>query len=259
MRDLHVHSTYSDGSFLTRMVHAAQEAGLEGVGIADHCNVSAREDPQTFRATYGFNLDVTYERRRLGIETVREKADITIYDAVEMDYDPRDEAEIRAFLDEADFDYVIGSVHTVGEYNVQAAPQFADLSDAELDAVVDDYFDALVALADSELFDIAAHPDLIERTEPLRGRATVEHYERATRAFAESRTVPEINAGRALGDPGFVHPDPEFLAALQEYDVAVTVGTDSHRPDEIGERAAFLDRFLDDHGIEPVEPSKLVD
>ncbi|WP_439027974.1 PHP domain-containing protein [Haloarchaeobius sp. DT45] len=259
MHDFHVHSTYSDGRFLTQMVYAAQKAGLEGIGFADHCNVSAREDPQIFRAAYGFNLDVTYERRRFGIEKVREKSDIPVYDAVEMDYDPRDEAEIRAFLDEADFDYVIGSVHSVGEYNVQSPPQFADLTEDELDAFVDDYFDALVSLAESELFDIAAHPDLIERTEALRGRATLEQYERATRAFAESRTVPEINAGRALGDPGFVHPDPEFLEALREYDVAVTVGTDSHRPDEIGERAAFLESFLDERGIEPVAPPKLVD
>ncbi|MCT9094853.1 PHP domain-containing protein [Haloarchaeobius sp. HME9146] len=259
MRDFHVHSTYSDGRFLTQMVYAATQAGLEGIGFADHCNVSQREDPRTFRAAYGFNLDMTYERRRHGIETVRERADIDIYDAVEMDYDPRDEAEIRAFLDEAGFDYVIGSVHSVGEYNVQAPPQFEDLSDDELDAFVDDYFDALVALADSELFDIAAHPDLIERTEHLRGRATTEHYEQAAQAFADSRTVPEINAGRALGDPGFVHPDPEFLDILREYDVAVTIGTDSHRPNEIGERADFLESFLDERGIEPVGPPKLVD
>ncbi|WP_435334351.1 PHP domain-containing protein [Haloarchaeobius sp. TZWWS8] len=259
MHDYHVHSTYSDGRFLTHMTHAAQEAGLDGIGFADHCNVSEREDDRTFRAAYGFNLDLTYERRRHGIEKVREKADIRIYDAVEMDYDPRDEDVIREFLDDAEFDYAIGSVHMVGEYNVQAPSQFEELGDAELDAVVDDYFDALVSLAESELFDIAAHPDLIERTAPLRNRATPDHYERAAAAFAESQTVPEINAGRALADDGFVHPAPEFLDVLQEHGISVTLGTDSHRPDEISERARFLESFAEDRGIEPVSPPSLAE
>jgi len=254
VQDYHLHSNYSDGPFLPAMVHAASEAGLDGVGVADHCTVSTREGPRDARAKFGFNLDRTYERRRRGIEQVREATDVAVYDAVEMDYAPVDEAEIRAFLDRADFDYAIGSVHAVRGLNVQRPSNFADMEAAEQDAVVDEYFDALVALARSELFDVAAHPDLIERVSPLRDRATRDHYRRAARAFADSRTVPEINAGRALRAEPFVHPAPNFLAALRDHDVSLTVGTDSHAPEEVGERAAFLEEFLAERGIDPVAP-----
>jgi len=44
VRDYHVHSNYSDGRFLFQMVRAADEAGLDGVGFADHCTVTERED-----------------------------------------------------------------------------------------------------------------------------------------------------------------------------------------------------------------------
>ncbi|WP_435345167.1 PHP domain-containing protein [Haloarchaeobius sp. HRN-SO-5] len=257
MHDFHVHSNYSDGGFLSRMVRAAADAGLDAVGFADHCNVSSRDPMQDVRAVFGFNLDRTYERRRHGIERLRERADVTVYDAVEMDYDPRDEADIRSFLGDVDFDYAIGSVHGVGEYNVQSPRQFEGLSDAELDAFVDRYFDNLVALAESELFDVAAHPDLFERTPQLRGRATVDHYRRAAEAFADSRTVPEINAGRALREEQVVHPDETFLDELLARDVAVTVGTDSHSPDEIADRASFLQSFVSDRGIDPVGPPSL--
>jgi histidinol-phosphatase (PHP family) len=257
--DYHLHSNYSDGRFLPQMVRAASDAGLDGIGFADHCNVSTRESMQSTRAVFGFNLDKTYERRRHAIERLRERADITIYDAVEMDYDPRDEAAIRSFLDEAEFDYAIGSVHTVREYNIQSPGQFDGMTDAELDGVVDHYFDNLVALAESELFDVAAHPDLFERTPRLRGRATADHYRRAAEAFADSRTVPEINAGRAFAAEDFVHPHDSFLDELLARDVAVTVGTDSHRPGEIGDRAAFLDEFTDESGVEPVRPPSMVD
>ncbi|SEQ50439.1 PHP domain-containing protein [Natrinema salaciae] len=257
MRDFHVHSNYSDGDFLGSMVRAAEAAGLEGVGVADHCNVASRESPEAMRGLYGFNLDLTYERRRQGIERVRESAEIAVYDAVELDYDPRDEDAIDAFLAEAAFDYAIGSVHEVGGDNVQIASHFADLTEAERDAVVDDYFDQLVALVESELFEIAAHADLVERTPPLRGRATEDHYRRVAQAFADSRTIPEINAGRALTEADIVHPSEQFLTVLREHDVSVTVGTDSHRPDEIPDRADFLEGFVDETGLEPVVPDGL--
>lgn len=257
MHDYHVHSNYSDGRFLFQMVRAADEAGLDGVGFADHCTVTSREDRRGERAEYGFNLDVTYERRRRGIERLREEFDVAIYDAVEMDYEPRDETEIESFLDEAAFDYVIGSVHELDGVNVQVASNYADRSGEALDPLVDDYFDRLVSLVESGLFDVAAHPDLIERTGPLRGRATEAQYDRVARAFADSETVPEINAGRALTDLDLVHPSEGLLAAFREYDVEVTVGTDSHFPDEIGPRAEFLQEFLAERGLEPVAPPGL--
>ena len=257
MHDYHVHSNYSDGRFLFQMVRAAEEAGLDGVGFADHCTVTGRENRQGERAEYGFNLDLTYERRRRGIERLRDQFDVTVYDAVEMDYDPRDEAAIADFLDEAAFDYAIGSVHELDDVNVQVASNYADRSDAALDALVEDYFDRLVSLVESGLFDVAAHPDLVERTEPLRGRATEAQYDRVARAFADSRTVPEINAGRALTDLELVHPSEGLLAAFREYDVGVTVGTDSHFPDEIGPRAEFLREFLAERDLDSVAPAAL--
>jgi histidinol-phosphatase (PHP family) len=257
MRDFHVHSNYSDGDFLRSMVRAAESAGLEGIGFADHCNVARRERPESMRSVYGFNLDLTYERRRQGIERLRSDFDLEIYDAVEMDYDSRDEAAIEGFLSEAGFDYAIGSVHDVDGHNVQIASHFEDMSEAERDAVVDEYVEQLVALVESELFDIAAHVDLFERTAPLRGRATEDHYRRVAQAVAGSRTVPEINAGRALADISVVHPSESFLTVLREHDVAVTVGTDSHHPSELPDRADFLADFFDETGLEPAAPAGL--
>ncbi|AFZ74822.1 PHP domain-containing protein [Natronobacterium gregoryi] len=257
MEDFHVHSNYSDGEFLEGMVRAAEAAGLEGIGFADHCNVAPRDRMEWVRSVYGFNLDITYDRRRRAIEHVRAETSIDVYDAVEMDYDPRDEAEIREFLAEAEFDYAVGSVHEVAGANVQVSSQFTDRPEAERDRIVEEYFDRLVSLIESELFDIAAHVDLVERTKPLRGRATENHYERVAHALAESQTVPEINAGRALTDDGIVHPAETFLETLRDHDIAVTVGTDSHAPDEIGGRADFLEAFFDDWGLEPVDPPAL--
>ncbi len=257
MYDFHSHSNYSDGTFLLRMVRAAESADLEGIGFTDHCSVSTRDPPQSMRATHGFNLDLTYERRREGIARVRERTDIAVYDAVEMDYHPADETQIRSFLGQADFDYAIGSVHELAGRNVQVPSQFNDESDAELDALVEQYVESLIQLIESELFDVAAHLDLFERTDPLAGRATVDQYKRIARAFEDSRTVPEINAGRALRDRAIVHPRPGFLEVLLDHGVAFTIGSDSHAPAEVEDRTPFLREFVDETGLEPVDPPGL--
>jgi histidinol-phosphatase (PHP family) len=251
--DYHTHSTYSDGSFIWSMCRAAEEAGLDAVGIADHCNVSADERQSNRKKAMGFNLDMTYERRREGIETVRENFDLRVFDAVEMDYEPDEGGAIREFLDAAGFDYAIGSVHVLDGVNVHVESYFARKPEAERRELVDRYFEKLVVLAESELFEIAAHPDLVERNPAFRGLATDEHYHRAAEAFADSRTVPEVNAGRALSEYGELHPNGAFLDTLLEHGVDLTVGTDSHEPDAIAPRIERIEAELDERGVQPVD------
>lgn len=258
MHDYHAHTNYSDGAFLRWMVDAAADASLDGIGFADHCNVSPEAGAKRYRRALGFNLDLTYERRRTAIEAVREDAAIDVFDAAEMDYDPAHEAAIGDFLAEADFDYAVGSVHQLDGANVHARSHFADKPESERRALVERYFEKLVALVDSELFAIAAHPDLIERNPHLRGFATEEQYAAVADALRESRTVPEINAGRLLDDYGEFHPAPAFLDRLVDAGVRVTVGTDSHEPDEIAPRLREIEAELDRRGLDPVRLDEVV-
>ena len=253
--DYHTHSTYSDGRFMWSMCGAAEDAGLDAIGFADHCNVSTRPAQKRAKKALGFNLDVTYERRRDAIETVDDRFDIDVYDGVEMDYDSRDEEEIASFLSEADFEYAIGSVHHLDGMNVHIEPYFAKKDDEARSELVDTFYEEAVALLESELFDIAAHVDLVERNPALRGYATEDHYRAVAEAAADSRTKLELNAGRVLADYGEFHPNPEFLDVLAEHGVEFVLGTDSHDPAEIGERKEELEKFVAAHGLETAELS----
>lgn len=234
------------------MVDAAEAAGLDAVGFADHCSLS--EAWRDERLLWNRNFDRTYARRRTALSIVADRTDLAVYDAVEMDYEPDLEAAIDEFLDEADFDYAIGSVHYVAGKQVFPFESFADASDAERRAFVDDYYDAVVSLVESELFDVLAHADLVENHPALRGLTTAAHRDRVAAACADSRTVPEINAGRA-GDRGefdLFHPTEPLLEAFRDRGVRFVVGTDSHDPEDFADRVPRLERYLDETGIEPL-------
>jgi histidinol-phosphatase (PHP family) len=252
MYDYHTHSNYSDGRPLGFMIRAASEAGLSGIGFADHCNVSPTDDAEQHRKAMGFNLDLTYERRREAIDLLDDRHDLAVFDAVEVDYHPSFEDEIASFLDEAGFDYAIGSVHDLEGTNINITSYFADKPEDERRELVDRYFEKLVALIESELFEIAAHPDLVERNAHLRGFATRDHYEQVADAFAASRTVPELNAGSVLGDYGEFHPSPGFLDVLIDRGVTFTVGSDSHRSESIEPRCEEIEAKLNEREIDPI-------
>ncbi|WP_256558474.1 PHP domain-containing protein [Salinilacihabitans rarus] len=251
--DYHAHSNYSDGRPLPSMIAAAERAGLEAIGFTDHCNVSPREPLRLSKREFGFNLDLTYERRREALETLGERFAVTVHDGVELDYDPRDEDAIATFLADADFEYAVGSVHALDGTTIFDEGHFTAKSEREVEALVDEYYERLVALIESELFEVVGHVDALERTPSLRGYTTADHRVAVADALATSSTLPEINAG-AIGGYGEFHPAPTFLDALVERGLRFVPGTDSHRPGEIDERAAALEDRFAAAGVEPATP-----
>jgi histidinol-phosphatase (PHP family) len=255
--DLHTHTTYSDGHFMQFMLKAARETGLQEIGFADHCNVSSREVSKQRKYRNGYNLDQTYRRRREAIKGLRKETDIKIYDAVEMDYEPEDEDEIKAFLEEAGFDYTLGSVHHLKDINIHQVDHFKDKTRKSQRKLVQKYLDKLEKMIEHEIFDIASHIDLYMRNPALQGYADREDYEKIAEAFKNSKTIPEINAGRALQGLEKLHPTQEFREILLEKGVELTVGTDSHSPQKLVDRNQHLDQRLKELDITPVRPHTL--
>lgn len=248
--DLHTHSTYSDGSDLGEMVRTAEAAGLRGVGVTDHCTLIEDEFGRADR----FDFEETYEERRREIATLRDEVDIEVFDGVEICYSPAIEDRIEAFLDRADFDYVIGSVHFADGYDFTTGAGTGD-TEAERRAAIDRYFDRQVDLVESGLFDIVAHVDLPNRLPGLRDLATADHYDRLAGALEGSGTVPEINAGRSRRDYGAVHPDPDFIDRFEGMPFAA--GTDAHRPHELAPRLDALEAVIAEYDLVTLDPRSL--
>lgn len=118
--------------------------------------------------------------------------------------------------------------------------EFVDVTEQRKEEAVRGYYDALRSLIESELFDVVAHLDVVERNSRLRGLSTEAQYEDILAALQDSRMIPEINAEQVFSDFDSVHPRPEFLDVLLAGGIRFIAGSDSHAPSELVERVDVL-------------------
>ncbi len=236
--DLHTHTTYSDGWDWQEMVEAASDVGLTGIGFTDHCPIV----DDGFGRLERYDFADTFGERRAEFRNATDEFSIDVLDGAEINWDPRAADSIETFLERAGFDYTIGSVHTTDVWNVAAPEPEAGESYREQVAT---YVDWQIELIESELFDVLGHLDLPRRAPGLREAMCREDYERIGDALAESRTVPELNAGRLDRDLASVHPDPTYLEVFAERNIPFVIGTDSHAPDQLTARVELLEERVE--------------
>lgn len=229
--DLHTHTTYSDGWEIESLVESASEVGLDGIGLTDHCPVVS--DPFGRRDRYDFCE--TYPKRRQIIEEINNSTAISVFDGAEVNYDPRSHETISTFLEEAEFSYTIGSIHYVDDFYI-AHPSLSSASAGKKREAVDRYIEWQQRLISSECFDIVAHLDLPQRSPSLRGIIEEADYRILAEALSNSKTIPELNAGRIDDQHGEYHPPIEMIEVFTDYGIEFVYGSDSHSPTDLEAR-----------------------
>lgn len=226
--DYHIHSSYSDGrSAPEDYIPTAIAVDLSEMGFSEHLSL--------FNDAGECNMNPANISRYIKhIENLRKgKNNIKIKIGLEVDYFEGKEEEISAYLSRLPLDYIIGSVHYLGENSVDIGPEF--YKGKNLDKLFDFYFQKVSAAAASGLFDIIAHCDLIR----IFGFKPSSDQERLYRTLAKTMkthdVVLEINTNgrnRPLAD---FYPDRKFLHVFLEENVSVCVNSDAHMPSRVGQ------------------------
>ncbi|WP_239616481.1 PHP domain-containing protein [Cohnella mopanensis] len=157
---------------------------------------------------------------------------------IEADFFEGGEAELGRLLAGYDWDHVIGSVHFMdgwGFDNPETQSQFADM---EPMGAYGRYFGLLRQACQSRLFDIIAHPDNLKvfGFRPDREADLIPYYRHIAEEMVLAGVATEINTGLAYRYPvAEACPSPLFLSVLAEHGVPITLSSDSHFPDDIGQ------------------------
>jgi histidinol-phosphatase (PHP family) len=169
---------------------------------------------------------------------VREHSDLRL--GIEADFVPGRERQLAELLSAYPFDYVIGSVHFVGE----RAVDISDVPEHDIwqharsaDEVWRRYFQTLGEAARSGLFDVLAHPDLVKvwgRQRPRPQGDLRRFYELAMDGIAESQIAVEVSTAGLRKRAGEIYPAPAFLELSLQAGAPIALSSDAHRPEDVG-------------------------
>lgn len=226
--DYHTHSTFSDGrSSPDEYIAPAIEAGLCEIGFSDHLSLFKQFDDWNMSAE-DISPYLFY------IENLRENTkDIKIKKGLEVDFFVGKEGEIRECLRSLPLDYVIGSVHYLGEKPVDNGPEFYE--GKNIDRLFELYIESVCVATSSGLFDIIGHCDLVR----IYGYKTTSNpeplYRKLAKTMKQHDVAFEVNTNgrnRPLAD---FYPDRKFLHVFREENVPVCVNSDAHMPSRVGQ------------------------
>lgn len=214
-----------------RYLAAASAAGVEELGVSEHI--------------YRFTQALQIWRHPFWEEFAADDLDAycdfvaasPLKLGIECDFVPGAEDATANLLEKYRFDFVVGSVHFVGEKAVDMEPFTVWDGDQDADQIWERYFEMLAEAARSGLFDILAHPDLVKvwgRARPGPMRDPRFYYEPAIEAILEADIAVEISTAGIRKPVGEIYPAPSFAAELAEAGAVFALSSDAHVPEQIG-------------------------
>jgi histidinol-phosphatase (PHP family) len=215
-----------------RYREVASERGIAELGVSEH--------------VYRFQQALTVWSHPLWVEYahddldaycafVREHTDLRL--GIEADFVPGAEDRMANLLEARDFDYVIGSVHFVGQAAVDDDDYSIWDSGASSEEIWRRYFTVLGEAARSGLFDVLAHPDLVKvwgRERPLPEGDLRRYYELAMDGIADSDIAVEVSTAGLRKRSAELYPAPAFLDMCLQAGRPVALSSDAHRPQDVG-------------------------
>ena len=233
--DYHTHSVRCGHARGTpaEYVAAAQAAGLLAIGVADHLPLLPLHDPELSMKASELE-DYVAEVREL---QARFPGFVLL--GIEADYRPGTVAEVRSLLDSQPFDYVIGSVHHLDDWGFDDPRQIDRYESVDIDDMWVDYFELVGEAAESGLFTIVGHLDLVKKFGYRASRSLEVELDRLLARMARAGVAVEINTTGLHKPVKEAYPSPEILRKLRAAGIPITFGSDAHRPEEVGRDFAY--------------------
>lgn len=238
--DYHMHSVLSDGKNKhEEMVLAAVEKGLDEIGFSDHVCIK----PVNWAMSA---VDMQVMSNQIWQIQKKFQDKITIRYGIEMDYFPGKEAELKAIIESVPLDYVIGSVHFIGDWNFDTDKSlYGKWTNDQLYTI---YFDLINKAARSGLFDIIGHLDIIKKFQVYPESDLSELFEETIKILAKNNLVVELNTGGADRPCGEFTPGRMLLEMCYKHNVDITLGSDAHHKSQIARHYETAIDLLKDIG-----------
>lgn len=258
MMDCHTHTRYSPDSKAepTDMVEAALAQGIRIYAITDHSDHCSNENDPALTLTNkeDWEADTQASFAMMAEMQVRyQAAPITLLRGIELGQPLQDQPLAEQIL-QREYDMVLGSLHNVSRTTDFFWLDYQNMTSDTLDQILSHYFEELLSMVAWGKFDSLAHLTyplryLKKAGIPLDGtggpgdtpRVKFARYQEVIlqilALLAKNEMALELNTSGLGRDPegGFTMPARSELIAFRKLGGKyLTIGSDSHAPEQVG-------------------------
>ncbi len=234
MIDYHLHTSRCCHATGTPEEYLAEAElkNIREIGFADHFPLGLLGYSPRNQVTMNPDELEGYIRQVEKLKRSSNKVDIKL--GIEIDYLPGTEEKLRKLLEQYSFDYIIGSIHFMEDWDFTHPVQADTYKERDLNRLYQTYFELVWDLCRCGLFDIIGHIDVIKKF----GYRPTDDLDflwlQTARILNRTDTCVELNTAGRDAPVGEFYPDRFFLEKCFAESVPVTMGSDAHGPHQVG-------------------------
>ncbi|SCZ13034.1 histidinol-phosphatase (PHP family) [Paenibacillus polysaccharolyticus] len=230
--------------------------GLSQIGLSDHMPL-LHVDPAEYYPEMAMPMaELPRYVEECFILKERYRGQIDVRVGLEGDYIEGFESEIRSIIERYPWDYVIGSVHFLGEWDITDFRQTHHWEGKDVLEVYRQYYDAVSKAAATGLYDIIGHSDVIKRfgyvPSPEQNEERIALENAALQAIAKSGCAMELNASGLSKPCAEMFPSRRMLTEAIRLGIPLTMGSDAHDPMKLGDYLPEAEALLHELGCKEV-------
>lgn len=234
---------------IERYIEGAATRGVTELGFTEHlyrCREAVAvlgpfwEDPNTpgdlsslSEEMVASDLTLSLEDYVEAVTTARDRG-LPVKLGLEVDFFPETIDSVMELLAPYPWDYLIGSVHWIGGWAIDASHSLFEFERRGVDIAWEQYFDLESRLAASGAVDVLAHVDVIKKYGIWPTIDPSPWYQAVIEAAAAGGTAVEVSSQGLRNPAAEVYPAPDLLAGFRRAGVPITLASDAHHPSEAG-------------------------
>ncbi len=237
--DYHMHTLFSDGTGeMTEYIATALKRKIDEIGFSDHIHLHKEAwsmDPTRL-------ADYVHTIKKFNKTSV-----IPVKAGLEVEFVPSELESLMQVVGGLDLDYLMGSVHHIGNWLIDSEKQVEEWKRRDVDQVYKQYFILVQAMAKTRLFDIVGHLDLVKKFNFRPKDDLTDLLLETVKIVGESGMCIEVNTGGLRKPCREVYPSRKLLKMCSDNGISITFGSDAHSPEDVGagfEKAAQLVKTL---------------
>lgn len=210
-------------------VATAVQKGITEICFTDHAPAPCGYDPEN-RMTI-----VSFPEYRKIVSSLQKDSPVNILYGIEADFYDGCMDFLPAWLNEQDFDIVLGSVHYIDKWGFDDPRKRSIWSSVDITETWRKYFKLTQQMAETGLYDVVSHLDLPKKFGHRPPETDImEMAEPALKKIAEAGMSIELNSSGLRRPVKEIYPSLLLLKMARSLDITICFGSDSHEPCDIG-------------------------